>query len=971
MTVHAVLDAIHTHGFVRLGPADYLQVQQLLSLRPDLSRDELRVALASLLATNQEQWQQIATLFEAYEPQSAATAPPPDPSRHGASQPSTQQPAPPVPPARLPWRLRLARAWQHLRHMPRWLVYGLLVCGLSVGLAGLLVPLLQPPLSSQDARPASPPPPPVPPPATQEHWTLAPLLPERCIQMPSPAPLRALDWRDGCAVVLSALLMLLGLRWRRLPGQMARLRRTQATARRRQSALERDRLAEDAERQHAPVTLTYQVERHAPLAPQAIDDVATLLGRLFYPGVSDDLDVSATVRHSIDAGGRFVPIFAARPLAHALTVLVDVERGAHPWLDGMTWVLERWYTLGVRLTRYDFRFDPQGLSLHRSGQPCTLRDLARHTEGGPLLIISRTLSTQGYHAEAAWLAELHTWPLKAWLDPDPRPLAERPRAARQDIRRLEQEHGLQRFPFSAAGLLALARYFAADGQGVLAPAWPTLPRLEQPEVEAALRQWALLAALVPDATWEQLEAIRQYFPELRQVLPEPHAVQRLIDWVAREDQERQPESGDGRTLVLSATLVERLIRQQRDLDAGQPRQQHLEVRGRQFLLHQLEATRPEDALLAQFWDLKRVAHRLVLEPEQALALVAPLLGSAVEPELLELLDIALARTETTPAYDTGTRHTLELLLGRALDRVPPGALLGRPWRAWGLPAMMTGAATLLATLLAGLLLWYGPSSIHTWLRRPSQPVVATVVAPAIQQLVKLVTLPRTITNSLGMTLVLIQPGEFRMGSDAKDAYVDEKPVHTVRLTQAFYLGQHEVTQAQWQAVIGKNPSQFQGDANRPVEKVSWDEVQEFLRRLNAREGTTTYRLPTEAEWEYAARAGSTTAYSYGDDLSQLRDYAWYGENAGNTTHPVGQLKSNTWGLYDMHGNVWEWVQDWYGPYTADAAVDPVGSATGASRVIRGGGWNGGTGACRTAYRCYADPGFRFGDLGFRLLRTAP
>ncbi len=224
MSLHAVLDAIHTHGIVRLGPAEYLQVQQLLSLRPDLSHAELRVALASLLATNQEEWQQIATLFEVYESQSAATSPPPDPSRHGASQPSTQQPAPPVPPARLPWRLRLARAWQHLRHMPRWLVYGLLVCGLSVGLAGLLVSLLQPPLSSQDARPATPPPPPVLPPETQASWIRVPLLPERRIQAPSPAPLRRLDWRDGCAAALAGLLVLLGLRWWRLPVQVARLR---------------------------------------------------------------------------------------------------------------------------------------------------------------------------------------------------------------------------------------------------------------------------------------------------------------------------------------------------------------------------------------------------------------------------------------------------------------------------------------------------------------------------------------------------------------------------------------------------------------------------------------------------------------------------------------------------------------------------------------------------------------------------
>jgi formylglycine-generating enzyme required for sulfatase activity len=840
------------------------------------------------------------------------------------------------------------------------LLYGLLVSGLSLGLVTLLVPLLQPPQLTQDASSGTPPPP-APPPETQEHWTLAPLLPERLVQMPSPAPLRSLDWRDGCAVALGALLVLLGLRWWRLPVQVARLRQAQAAARQQCSALERRRLAEEAERQQAPVALTYQVERHAPLAPQAIDDAATLLGRLFHPGVSDDLDVSATVRQSVEAGGRFVPIFAARPLARELTVLVDVERGAHPWLDGITWVLERWHTLGVRLTRYDFRFDPQGLSLHRSGQPCTLRDLTRHSDGGPLLIISRTLSTQGYSAEADWLLELKVWSVKAWVDPDPRPLAERPGAARRDMRRLEQEHGLQRFPFSAAGLLALARYFAADGQGVPAPAWPTLPRLAQAEVGTALRQWALLAALVPDATWEQLEAIRRHFPELHQTLPESSGVQRLLDWVAREDRESQPESGDGRTLVLSDALVERLIRQQRGLDVGQPQAQRLEVRGRQLLLQQLEATRPDDALLAQFWDLKRVTHHLVLEPDQALTLVAPLLGSAVEPELLAVVDATLARTEATPVYATDVRHTLELLLGRALERVSPAALLGRPWRAWGLPALTTGAAV----LLAGLLLWYGPGSAHTWLWRPSQPAMTTVSVPTIHKLVKLEGLPRRITNSLGMTLVLIRPGEFRMGSEAKEAFDDEKPVHTVRLTRAFYLGQYEVTQAQWQAVMGNNPSQFKGDANRPVEQVSWNDAQEFLRRLNAREGTTTYRLPSEAEWEYAARAGSTTAYGYGDDPRQLRDYAWYAENAGDTTHPVGQLKPNAWGLYDMHGNVWEWVQDWSGLYTAAAVVDPVGPAAGALRALRGGSWYLPALFVRAAGRDADQPGLAFAGFGFR------
>jgi formylglycine-generating enzyme required for sulfatase activity len=133
--------------------------------------------------------------------------------------------------------------------------------------------------------------------------------------------------------------------------------------------------------------------------------------------------------------------------------------------------------------------------------------------------------------------------------------------------------------------------------------------------------------------------------------------------------------------------------------------------------------------------------------------------------------------------------------------------------------------------------------------------------------------------------------------------------------------------------MGENPSGFKGDANRPVENVSWDAVQAFIRKVNENEHTFPCRLPTEAQWEYACRAGETTRYSFDDSASQLGEYAWYAENAGGATHPVGQKKPNPWGLYDMHGNVWEWVQDWYGDYPAEAVVDPAGPAAGAARVI--------------------------------------
>jgi formylglycine-generating enzyme required for sulfatase activity len=227
---------------------------------------------------------------------------------------------------------------------------------------------------------------------------------------------------------------------------------------------------------------------------------------------------------------------------------------------------------------------------------------------------------------------------------------------------------------------------------------------------------------------------------------------------------------------------------------------------------------------------------------------------------------------------------------------------------------------------------------------------------------------KTWRNSIGMDFVLIPAGTFLMGSN--DGSNDEKPVHEVRLSKSFYLGKYEVTQGQWQAIMGTNPSNFKGDANLPVENVSWNEMQEFIRKLNAKEGDTKYRLPTEAEWEYAARAGTTTAYSFGNDERQLGEYAWYSPNSGNKTHPVGQKKPNAWGLYDMHGNVWEWVQDWYGPYTAGSAVDPAGPASGSFRVHRGGGWTLVAWFCRPAYRNNGAPGGRGSHLGFRLLRTA-
>ncbi len=225
-------------------------------------------------------------------------------------------------------------------------------------------------------------------------------------------------------------------------------------------------------------------------------------------------------------------------------------------------------------------------------------------------------------------------------------------------------------------------------------------------------------------------------------------------------------------------------------------------------------------------------------------------------------------------------------------------------------------------------------------------------------------------NGIKLEMVSIPAGEFMMGSPDADGNAGnyEKPQHRVRITKPFYLGKYLVTQEQWEAVMGSNPSNFKGP-NNPVEQVSWDECQQFLNKLNKREGNPgKFQLPSEAQWEYACRAGSTTKFCFGDDEARLGEYAWYAGNSESKTHPVGEKKPNAWGLYDMHGNVWEWCQDWYdgGYYAKSPADDPSGSATGSYRVDRGGSWLDSAGRCRSAIRGGDDPSDRDYDMAFRL-----
>jgi len=263
--------------------------------------------------------------------------------------------------------------------------------------------------------------------------------------------------------------------------------------------------------------------------------------------------------------------------------------------------------------------------------------------------------------------------------------------------------------------------------------------------------------------------------------------------------------------------------------------------------------------------------------------------------------------------------------------------------------------------------------------------------------------------STDLWMVQIPAGTFMMGSRGallRRRDVDDDRHHSVTLTKAFWLGQTPVTQAQWQAVMGTNPSYFEGNPNHPVEQVSWYDAIEFCNRLTAManeadarlgltpcyriskiqrrggqdgsirsaeveliEGANGYRLPTEAEWEYAYRAGTTTAYSFGDDESMLAKHAWFDENSGESTHPVATKRSNAWGLFDMHGNVWEWCSDWYYVYPSGAVTDPQSPRSGAGRVLRGGSGDILSRRCRAAFRVSVGPAGRYSNVGFRVART--
>ena len=675
-------------------------------------------------------------------------------------------------------------------------------------------------------------------------------------------------------------------------------------------------------------------------------------------------DAEATLDRTLAAAGRFEPVLEPRLRRHDVVVLIDTEEGNHPWLDAFLRLLEAWAAQGITLREFTFSMAPDTVVDRDTKQPLKLEDLARQTEDLPLVVFSRQLDPLGFRGAAKWLPALEAWPRRAWLDPDPRAPGDLGRYRRRSIWELER-HGLVRFYLNGEGVVQMARYLAGDGESRPVNRGQPLAAVEPTgEVGEALRLWALVAALVPDPTWDQLEAIRRHFPEIHGVLPEPQALQHLLTWV-NDRTGKSAELSGGRGLAIPKRWQDEWLRKQRQLEKAEPDRASFEGRARRLLLAQLGLEAPEDPMDREVWRFKRAMHEAMLEPHRAAEILTWIEDSPIRHEAIRWLEAELARREDGDGepLPVGDREVLRELVGRA-EGIPLGALATARVPGWRLSLAAVAMGALLAFGVVGRLVEPEVSEL-------GEVEVEKVVVerPAVYELEG----PQA-ADEIQPIMVAMEGGTFEMGGDG----FFEHPIHSVEVT-SFMISKSEVTVAQYRACVEDGRCdvprtgstcnwEVDGRDDHPINCVSWDQAKRYAEWIGA-------RLPTEAEWEYAARSGGLDReYPWGNteptcDLAVI-------VGCGSGTQPVcSRTAGNSeQGLCDLAGNVWEWVEDdWHDDYRG-APVDGsawVDDPRASVRVRRGGSWGNSPLSARVAYRFRDVPSYRVDALGFRVARSLP
>ncbi len=700
-----------------------------------------------------------------------------------------------------------------------------------------------------------------------------------------------------------------------------------------------------------------------PFSDSVVDDCAVLLGRAHRTLPGDELDVEASMQATLESGGLPVTAFLDIRQVRELVVLHD-EKETGPYLPVFLRLLECWHRLGVKIWR--LRFDRYPMQLRPAGSlaSVSLADVAKQFPEAMLIVFAARLDLYGLHGRLAWPEHLTEFPLRVWLDPDPRVPAERSPVERAAI--LQLQSLLARFPMTATGLMAMARYLAGQG-GLFSHSWPGLPGLKDRSTQQQIEKWLALGAQVPSVTWEHFEASRSLL--LSAHLPDCRSIGFLAQRMTQLFGPGFRPTNQG--IEFSQLHQESLLSWLWHSDARLYKQGY-ELLDRLLGPLPPSVTAEASSRLYYEWLQEKARFQAGLDPSHSIQCTAPLLGTAAHQAAVEIR--ALTRALFPQRHEPTRLGWRQARLGYHL--------------AWCL---------LVGLFFAGL--GVGPfllSSGSEWLRKRIEPrefTISYLVHPGPMYEVRCI--DRLASTALRPALVRVPTGRFFMGSPISEPGRRRDEVqHEVMIQRSFLMFETEVTQDQYESLMDEYPSSVAKSTNgfdcvdyypsvvKPANCVTWNDALLYANKLSNAEGLHPcyelrgkqivwpngidcqgYRLPTEEEWEYAARAGTSQIFA-GSQTPAL--VAWYSDNSKPPkSSPVRHKQPNAWGLYDLTGNVAEWVWDPYRRYASKG----IGTVEGAGHVIRGGDFFSAGQDCRVARREWAEAGTREPHLGFRLVRS--